>query len=101
MRVADLLLECYENTEEARQKPTDERPNCPGARTEKANGELAELAFVHKAASLGFGVAKPERANATSATDIVRGRGAATTGIIKLTRSTFWWPASLHWIFGT
>jgi hypothetical protein len=30
-----------------------------GRRTDKAYGELAELAFVHKAASLGFGVAKP------------------------------------------
>jgi len=31
----------------------------PGSRNGKAQGELAELAFMHKAASLGFGVAKP------------------------------------------
>jgi len=30
-----------------------------GSRHGKAQGELAELAFMHKAASLGFGVAKP------------------------------------------
>ena len=30
-----------------------------GPRTEKEKGELGELAFLHKAASLGFGVAKP------------------------------------------
>jgi len=29
------------------------------SQTRKAKGELAELAFMHKAASLGFGVAKP------------------------------------------
>ena len=34
-------------------------PLVRGARTEKEKGELAELAFLHKAASLGFGVAKP------------------------------------------
>jgi PD-(D/E)XK endonuclease len=30
-----------------------------GSQTKKAKGELAELAFLHKAASMGFGVAKP------------------------------------------
>jgi PD-(D/E)XK endonuclease len=34
-------------------------PLVRGARTKKEKGELAELAFLHKAASLGFGVAKP------------------------------------------
>ena len=34
-------------------------PLIRGPRTEKEKGELAELAFLHKAASLGFGVAKP------------------------------------------
>jgi hypothetical protein len=34
-------------------------PLVRGPRTEKEKGELAELAFLHKAASLGFGVAKP------------------------------------------
>jgi hypothetical protein len=31
----------------------------PACRTQKRRGELAELAFVYKAASLGLGVAKP------------------------------------------
>ena len=31
----------------------------PATRSAKRRGELAELAFVYKAASLGFGVAKP------------------------------------------
>jgi len=34
-----------------------------GAMNAKARGELAELAFVLKAASLGFGVAKPHGDN--------------------------------------
>src|SRR5271169_2413085 len=34
-------------------------PLVRGPRTEKEKGELGELAFLHKAASLGFGVAKP------------------------------------------
>jgi hypothetical protein len=34
-------------------------PLVRGPLNSKAKGELAELAFVHKAASLGFGVAKP------------------------------------------
>jgi hypothetical protein len=34
-------------------------PLVRGPRNEKEKGELAELAFLHKAASLGFGVAKP------------------------------------------
>jgi hypothetical protein len=35
------------------------KPLVRGPRNEKEKGELAELAFLHKAASLGFGVAKP------------------------------------------
>lgn len=35
------------------------KPLVRGPRTLKEKGELAELAFLHKAASLGFGVAKP------------------------------------------
>ena len=38
-------------------EPTAKSPR--GRRQCKAQGELAELAFMHKAASLGFGVAKP------------------------------------------
>jgi hypothetical protein len=34
-------------------------PLVRGPRNEKEKGELGELAFLHKAASLGFGVAKP------------------------------------------
>jgi hypothetical protein len=34
-------------------------PLVSGSQTSKAKGELAELAFLHRAASLGFGVAKP------------------------------------------
>jgi hypothetical protein len=34
-------------------------PLVRGPRSDKAKGDLAELAFLHKAASLGFGVAKP------------------------------------------
>jgi hypothetical protein len=35
------------------------KPLVRGPRNEKEKGELGELAFLHKAASLGFGVAKP------------------------------------------
>jgi hypothetical protein len=35
------------------------RPFIRGNRTRKQSGELAEIAFLHKAADLGFGVAKP------------------------------------------
>ncbi len=38
-------------------------PIVRGKLTCKAKGELGELAFVHKAASLGFGVAKPHGEN--------------------------------------
>jgi len=38
-------------------------PLVRGKLTCKAKGELGELAFVHKAASLGFGVAKPHGEN--------------------------------------
>jgi hypothetical protein len=38
-------------------------PLVRGAMNSKGKGELAELAFVHKAASLGFGVAKPHGDN--------------------------------------
>jgi hypothetical protein len=34
-------------------------PLVRGPRSNKAKGDVAELAFLHKAASLGFGVAKP------------------------------------------
>ncbi len=34
-------------------------PLVRGPRSNKAKGDLAELAFMHKASSLGFGVAKP------------------------------------------
>jgi hypothetical protein len=41
-------------------EPTREiAPLVRGPRNEKEKGELGELAFLHKAASLGFGVAKP------------------------------------------
>jgi hypothetical protein len=41
-------------------EPTPQvEPLVRGPRNNKAKGDLAELAFLHKAASLGFGVAKP------------------------------------------
>jgi len=42
---------------EANRRPNSKR--LPAFRNTKRRGELAELAFMHKAASLGFGVAKP------------------------------------------
>jgi hypothetical protein len=42
-----------------RQQPAQIAPLVRGPRNSKAKGDLAELAFLYKAASLGFGVAKP------------------------------------------
>jgi hypothetical protein len=41
------------------EEPPQTAPLVRRPRNEKEKGELAELAFLHKAASLGFGVAKP------------------------------------------
>jgi hypothetical protein len=43
----------------SRKQPPQVAPLVRGLRNSKRKGELAELAFLHKAASLGFGVAKP------------------------------------------
>jgi len=42
-----------------RPSPLQKDGKLPACRTQKRRGELAELAFLYKAASLGFGVAKP------------------------------------------
>ena len=46
-----------------RKSPQPIVPLVRGELNAKARGELGELAFVHKAASLGFGVAKPHGDN--------------------------------------
>ena len=48
---------CQARSRFADAPPSNRRP--PRARNRKRQGELAELAFMSKAASLGFGVAKP------------------------------------------
>jgi hypothetical protein len=43
----------------SRNRPLQVAPLVRGPLDAKEKGELAELAFLHKAASLGFGVARP------------------------------------------
>jgi len=47
------------NPSDSRKQPPQIAPLVRGPRNKKEKGELAELAFLHKAASLGFGVSKP------------------------------------------
>jgi hypothetical protein len=61
IRLAPFLLEF--KLRKLTKKPAQPRPPLTpfirGERTCKQRGELAEIAFLHKAADLGFGVAKP------------------------------------------
>jgi hypothetical protein len=50
-------------TRKSRLRPSLTMPLVRGKLSPKAMGDLAELAFSHKAASLGFGVAKPHGDN--------------------------------------
>jgi hypothetical protein len=65
IRFAPFLLESKlkKAAKTSRQQPRQVAPLVRGPLNSKAKGELGELAFAHKAATLGFGVAKPHGDN--------------------------------------